>query len=102
MKDKINWKECMKRKCEQCKYYDKCFKEERKKMSVKNDKEEIKELAEIFKSIADTLDEAVKIQDKLDNNELDMSEEEIDEKVEEILGKFVIKLLKAQEKLKDM
>ena len=30
MKDKINWKECMKRKCEQCKYYDKCFKEERK------------------------------------------------------------------------
>lgn len=71
-------------------------------MSVKNDKEKIKELAEIFKSIADTLDEAVKIQDKLDNNELDMSEEEIDEKVEEILGKFVIKLLKAQEKLKDM
>ena len=27
MKDKLNWKECMKRKCEQCKYYDKCFKE---------------------------------------------------------------------------
>lgn len=27
MKDKINRKECMKRKCEQCKYYDKCFKE---------------------------------------------------------------------------
>lgn len=27
MKDKINWKECMKRKCEQCKYYNRCFKE---------------------------------------------------------------------------
>lgn len=31
MKDKLNWKECMKRKCEQCKYYDRCFKGERKK-----------------------------------------------------------------------
>lgn len=29
MKDKINWKECMKRKCEQCKYYNKCFKEQK-------------------------------------------------------------------------
>lgn len=102
MKDKLNWKECMKRKCEQCKYYDRCFKKEGKKMSLKNDKEEIKELAEIFESIADTLNEAVKIQDKLDNNELDMSKEEADEKVEEILGKFIIKLLKAQEKLKDI
>lgn len=71
-------------------------------MSVKNDKEKIKELAEIFKSIADTLNEAVKIQDKLDNNELDMSEEETNEKIDELLGKFIIKLLKAQEKLKDM
>lgn len=71
-------------------------------MSVKNDKEKIKELAEIFKSIADTLNEAVKIQDKLDNNELDMSEEEANEKIDELLGKFIIKLLKAQEKLKDM
>lgn len=68
-------------------------------MNLKNDKEEIKELAEIFKSIADTLDEVVKIQDKLDNNELDISEEEADEKIDEILGKFVVKLLKAQEKL---
>nr|DAM91448.1 MAG TPA: hypothetical protein [Caudoviricetes sp.] len=31
MKDKINWKECMKRKCEQCKYYNRCFKEKMKK-----------------------------------------------------------------------
>lgn len=71
-------------------------------MNLKNDKEEIKELAEIFKSISDILNEAVKIQDKLNNNELDMSEEEADEKIEEILGKFIIKLLKAQEKMKDM
>lgn len=68
-------------------------------MSVKNDKEEIKELAEIFKSISDILNEAVKIQDKLDNNELDMSEEEADEKIDELLGKFIIKLLKAQKKI---
>ena len=71
-------------------------------MSVKNNKEGIKELAEIFKSISDILNEAVKIQDKLDNNELDMSEEEADEKIDELLGKFIIKLLKAQEKLKDI
>ena len=36
MKDKLNWKECMKRKCEQCKYYDRCFKEERKIENEKN------------------------------------------------------------------
>lgn len=39
MKDKLNWKECMKRKCEQCKYYNKCFKEEslvRKEIKVTN------------------------------------------------------------------
>jgi hypothetical protein len=27
---KINYKECMKRKCEQCKYYKSCFKKENK------------------------------------------------------------------------
>lgn len=27
MKEKINYTECMKRKCEQCKRYNKCFKE---------------------------------------------------------------------------
>lgn len=26
MKEKINYAECMKRKCSECKYYDKCFK----------------------------------------------------------------------------
>ena len=25
MKDKMNYANCMKRKCEQCKYYDYCF-----------------------------------------------------------------------------
>ena len=25
MKDKINYANCMKRKCEMCKYYDECF-----------------------------------------------------------------------------
>lgn len=36
MKDKLNWKECMKRKCEQCKCYDRCFKKERKTENEKN------------------------------------------------------------------
>ena len=26
MKEKINYSNCMKRKCEMCKYYDECFK----------------------------------------------------------------------------
>lgn len=31
MKDKINYKNCMKRKCKYCKFYDKCFKHKENK-----------------------------------------------------------------------
>lgn len=34
-KDRLNWKECMKRKCEQCKNYNKCFKEEKRIVNEK-------------------------------------------------------------------
>ena len=44
MKDKINWKECMKRKCEQCKYYNRYFKEKMKKTNAKNRRTEMKKL----------------------------------------------------------
>lgn len=44
MKDKINWKECMKRKCEQCKYYNRCFKEKIKKDERKNRRTKMKKL----------------------------------------------------------
>ena len=38
MKEKINYTECMKRKCSVCKYYDKCF--EYKKRGVGKCQEE--------------------------------------------------------------
>lgn len=40
MSDKINYANCMKRRCEQCKYYDYCFRyrsEPKKFQEVKNE-----------------------------------------------------------------
>ena len=37
MKDKINWANCMKRRCEQCKHYDYCFRYRPKKGKKKNE-----------------------------------------------------------------
>lgn len=51
MKDKINWKECMKRKCEQCKYYNRCFKKE-KKDERKNDKKTGENINEKYNTIS--------------------------------------------------
>lgn len=68
----------------------------------KRDTEELRNLAKLFKQITDILNEVVDISDKLENNTLEISEEEANEKIEEILGKFIVKLLKAQEKMKDM
>ena len=100
MKDKINWKECMKRKCEQCKYYDKCFKESGEEDgNRKKDTEELRNLAKIFKQITDILNEVVDISDKLENNTLEISEEEANEKIEELLGIFIIQLLKINKKI---
>ena len=36
MKEKINYAECMKRKCSECKYYDECFEYKEKKGGIKN------------------------------------------------------------------
>lgn len=65
-------------------------------MDTQKDKEEFKELAELFKQISDILYEAVDIQDKLDKGEIEMSEKEAQNKVDELLGKFIVKLLKAK------
>lgn len=37
MSDKINYAECMKRKCQQCKFYDKCFRYKPKKEGDNNE-----------------------------------------------------------------
>lgn len=39
MRDKINYANCMKRKCEQCRYYDNCFRyKTKRKGEKKNEK----------------------------------------------------------------
>ena len=68
----------------------------------KNDTEEIRQLAETFKSISDILNEAADIQDKLDNGKSEMSEEEANNKIDDLLGKFIIKLLRINKKVEKL
>lgn len=64
----------------------------------KKDTEELRNLAKLFKQITDILNELVDISDKLENNTLEISEEEANEKIEELLGRFIIQLLKINKK----
>lgn len=71
-----------------------------KKMEIeKKDTEELRDLAKLFKQMTDILDEVVDISDKLENSTLEISEEEANEKIEELLGKFIIQLLKINKKI---
>ena len=71
-----------------------------KKMEIeKKDTEELRNLAKLFKQITDILNEVVDISDKLENNTLEISEEEANEKIEELLGRFIIQLLKINKKI---
>ena len=65
----------------------------------KRDTEELRNLAKLFKQITDILNEVVDISDKLENNTLEISEEETNEKIEELLGRFIIQLLKINKKI---
>ena len=65
----------------------------------KRDIEELRNLAKLFKQITDILNEVVDISDKLENNTLEISEEEANEKIEELLGRFIIQLLKINKKI---
>ncbi len=65
----------------------------------KRDTEELRDLAKLFKQITDILNEVVDISDKLENNTLEISEEEANEKIEELLGRFIIQLLKINKKI---
>ena len=70
------------------------------KMEIeKRDTEELRDLAKLFKQITDILNEVVDISDKLENNTLEISEEEANEKIEELLGRFIIQLLKINKKI---
>lgn len=65
----------------------------------KKDTEELRNLAKLFKQITDILNEVVDISDKLENNTLEISKEEANEKIEELLGRFIIQLLKINKKI---
>ena len=65
----------------------------------KRDTEELRNLAKLFKQITDILNEVADISDKLENNTLEISEEEANEKIEELLGRFIIQLLKINKKI---
>ena len=65
----------------------------------KKDTEELRNLAKLFKQITDILNEVVDKSDKLENNTLEISEEEANEKIEELLGRFIIQLLKINKKI---
>lgn len=65
----------------------------------KRDTEKLRNLAKLFKQITDILNEVVDISDKLENNTLEISEEEANEKIEELLGRFIIQLLKINKKI---
>ena len=67
----------------------------------KRDTEELRDLAKLFKQITDILNEVVDMSDKLENNTLEISEEEANEKIEELLGRFIIQLLKINKKIGD-
>ena len=40
MKEKINYAECMKRKCQQCKFYDRCFRYRKEAKNEVQDKQQ--------------------------------------------------------------
>ena len=65
----------------------------------KRDTEELRDITKLFKQITDILNEVVDISDKLENNTLEISEEEANEKIEELLGRFIIQLLKINKKI---
>ena len=56
---------------------------------MSKDIEQLKEMSKAYKELAQILDEAIELEDKKE-----LSNEEKDEKIEELLGKFIIKNIK--------
>lgn len=61
------------------------------------DIEDIKKLSETFKGLAKILDEVIALED---NEEL--TDEEVNKKIEELLGKFLMKYIKANKLLEGL
>lgn len=56
---------------------------------MSKDIEQLKEMSKTYKELAKILDEAIELEDKKE-----LTDEEKDEKIEELIGKFIIKNIK--------
>lgn len=56
---------------------------------MSKDIEQLKKMSRAYKEIAQILDEAIELEDKKE-----LTDEEKDEKIEELIGKFIIKNIK--------
>lgn len=61
------------------------------------DIETLKKQSKLFRDISDLLNEAVELSEKADKGEIEMSDEELTERLEEIMGRYVIKIMKIKE-----
>lgn len=51
----------------------------------------------MFGEISDLLNEAVELSEKVDKGEIEMDDEELTERLEEIMGRYVVKIMKIKE-----
>lgn len=61
--------------------------------------EKLKELSKLYRNMSNALNKAIKLTEKEENGELDLSEEEVDKKLEEIMEEFITQSIKAQLKI---
>lgn len=61
------------------------------------DIETLKKQSKLFRSISDLLNEAIELSEKADKGEIEISDEELTERLEEIMGRYVIKIMKIKE-----
>lgn len=63
---------------------------------MSKDIEQLKEMSKTYKELAKILDEAIELEDKKE-----LTDEEKDEKIEKLIGKFIIKNIKIKNILED-
>ena len=61
--------------------------------------EKLKELSKIYRNMSNTINKAIKLAEREENGELDLSEEEADRKLEEIMENFMTQCIRAQLKI---
>lgn len=64
---------------------------------MNRDIEALKKQAKLFGEISDLLNEAVELSEKADKGKIEMDDEELTERLEEIMGRYVVKIMKIKE-----